>query len=143
MGKRIPFRLQLPPSPVIFICTASFGEVPNPPKPRVIEFNLHEFLNGRNRDVVNVAYLCQCIIITRRRRTYDGLESMYLVDKMCTFSVEMVREGVGAGGPVKSHGVRGTHSPVETFWKARRRRACRRPCVAGSASKEEPLLVDT
>ena len=58
-----------------------------------------------------------------------------------TFLAEMVRNGVGAGGTEKCE--RALNSPVGNFLETRRRRACRRPRAAGSASKEKSLREGT
>jgi hypothetical protein len=53
----------------------------------------------------------------------------------------VVREGVGMGGTAKYQ--RTLNSPVEKKFETQRRRACRRPRAAGSASKEKSLREGT
>ena len=57
------------------------------------------------------------------------------------FAEEMVRKGVRTREVAKYE--RDLNSPVGNFFETRRRRACRRPRAAGSASKEKPLREGT
>ena len=75
------------------------------------------------------------VAVTPKKYAYLFWESPLI------FAGEVVREGVEMGGTAKYQ--RALNSPIENFFETRRRRACRSPRAAGSASKEKPLRVGT